>query len=105
PIVSPVDVVESYAEEEVDKSPDEGSLSSTADAGAAKADTSRSYSADAEDSDNNGTFTLELETTQLSECTEELSRVTRGRSQHILRRFYGHNRKLKNGDSRPCRSK
>ncbi|KAI4826897.1 hypothetical protein KUCAC02_030327, partial [Chaenocephalus aceratus] len=50
-------VVESYAEEEVDKSPDEGSLSSTADAGAAKADTSRSYSADAEDSDNNGTFT------------------------------------------------
>ncbi|KAI4802231.1 hypothetical protein KUCAC02_020083, partial [Chaenocephalus aceratus] len=46
-------VVESYAEEEVDKSPDEGSLSSTADAGAAKADTSRSYSADAEDSDNN----------------------------------------------------
>ncbi|XP_034065690.1 uncharacterized protein LOC117542234 [Gymnodraco acuticeps] len=53
PIVSPVDVVESYAEEEVDKSPDEGSLSSTADAGAAKADTSRSYSADAEDSDNN----------------------------------------------------
>ncbi|KAI4803414.1 hypothetical protein KUCAC02_006963 [Chaenocephalus aceratus] len=51
--MSPVDVVESYAEEEVDKSPDEGSLSSTADAGAAKADTSRSYSADAEDSDNN----------------------------------------------------
>ncbi|XP_034060397.1 uncharacterized protein LOC117538637 [Gymnodraco acuticeps] len=46
-------MVESYAEEEVDKSPDEGSLSSTADAGTAKADTSRSYSADAEDSDNN----------------------------------------------------
>ncbi|KAK5890758.1 hypothetical protein CesoFtcFv8_014248 [Champsocephalus esox] len=38
---------------------------------------------------------LELETSQLSECTEELSRVTRGRSQHIWRRFYGHNRKLK----------
>ncbi|KAI4830214.1 hypothetical protein KUCAC02_001863 [Chaenocephalus aceratus] len=50
--VSPVDVVESYVEEEVDKSPDKGSLSSTADAGAARADTSRSYSADAEDSDN-----------------------------------------------------